>query len=272
MATLLQMLKVTHRAADSVLFDGIDLTIAEDDRLGLVGHNGSGKSTLLDLMHGSRVADSGEISRARGLRVGRVEQFLGPEISQLSLTDAVARQGHGIEVPRWQAQALLAELGFALSQLDASAGALSGGQQNRLMFARAVAVQPELLLLDEPTNHLDLATLRVFERFLNAYRGAFVLVSHDRAFLDAVTHSTAILRDARLYRFNSPYSAAAVDLERQDEAAERARAAEEQRIASLKASAKRLAEWARCTTTSPWRSGRRAWKSASNGSSRSVPS
>lgn len=237
------MLKVTHRAGDAVLFDGIDLTIAEGDRLGLIGHNGSGKSTLLDLMHGMRAPDDGEIMRARGTRIGRVEQFLPDDVAQRSLVEAIVRGNEAFDVPRWQAEALLGDLGFESHELDMPAGALSGGQQNRLMFARAVAGSPDLLLLDEPTNHLDLATLRVFEGFLTAFAGAFVLVSHDRAFLDAVTRASAILRDARLYRFDAPCSKAMEDLHLQDEAAERARAAEEQKIDSLKASAKRLATW-----------------------------
>ncbi len=243
MATLLQMLKVTHHAADAVLFDGIDLTIADGDRIGLVGHNGSGKSTLLDIACGDRAADIGEVTRARAARIGRVEQFLPTSVAELSLVDAVIQQKTDSLIPRWQAEALLGELGFHGAELETSAGVLSGGQQNRLMFARAVAREPDLLLLDEPTNHLDLATLQIFERYLGSYRGAFLLVSHDRAFLDAVTRSTAILRDARLYRFDLPYSQAADALAQHDEAAARARAAEDRKIGSLKMSAKRLATW-----------------------------
>ncbi len=243
MATLLQLLKVSHGVGDALLFDGIDLTIAVGDRLGLVGHNGSGKTTLLDLMHGDRVPDAGEITRSRGARVGRVEQFLADDVAGMSVCDAVARGVDGTSVPRWRAEALLTDIGFDASHFDTPAAALSGGEQNRLMFARAVVGEPDLLLLDEPTNHLDLATLRVFERFLLSFTGAFVLVSHDRTFLDAVTRSTAILRDARLYRFDAPYSRAMDELTDQDEAAQRARRAEEQKIDSLKASAKRLATW-----------------------------
>jgi ATPase subunit of ABC transporter with duplicated ATPase domains len=243
MATLLQMLKVTHRAADALLFDAIDLTIGDRDRIGLVGHNGSGKSTLLDLLYGARVPDGGEITRARAVRVGRVEQFLDPAVARLNLIEAVMHQDSEVDIARWRAEALLDELGFPAHVLRAPVGTLSGGQQNRLMFARAVAQEPDLLLLDEPTNHLDLATLRVFERFLGAYRGALVLVSHDRTFLNAVTLSTAVLRDARLYRFDTPYGSAIGELEHHDEAASRARAAEERRIEALRASARRLATW-----------------------------
>jgi ATPase subunit of ABC transporter with duplicated ATPase domains len=113
------------------------------------------------------------------------------------------------------------------------------------MFARAVVSEPDLLLLDEPTNHLDLATLRYFESYLRSYRGAFLIVSHDREFLDAVTLETIVLRDAGLHRFALPYSAAEVELDAADDAAQRARAAEERKIEALRVSAKRLATWGR---------------------------
>jgi heme-transporting ATPase len=243
MATLLQMLGVTHHAGDAVLFRDVDLTLDDGTRMGLVGHNGSGKSTLLDLLDGRREPDAGEVVRARSARIGRVEQFLPASIAQLRLVDAAMATDDGERVERWRAEATLHSLGFSEGELDIPAHALSGGQQNRLMFARAVMREPDLLLLDEPTNHLDLATLRVFETYLNGHRGAYLLVSHDRAFLDTVTTSTAFLRDGRLYRFAAPYSAAQAEFDAADDAARRARAAEERKIDALRVSAKRLATW-----------------------------
>ena len=101
------------------------------------------------------------------------------------------------------------------------------------------------MLLDEPTNHLDLATLILFEAMILQFKGACVLVSHDRAFLDAVTSSTVFLRDERLYRFSAPYTVARNELEAMDEADARTRATEERKIDALKVSAKRLATWAK---------------------------
>jgi ATP-binding cassette, subfamily F, member 3 len=246
MSTLLQARGVTHSVGDRLLFEDLAFTVSVGARVGLVGHNGCGKSTLLDFLGGVRVPDAGEIVVRRGLKVGRVEQFLTPASAQRRVVDAVLDGLPGSPTEqRWRAEALLGELGIEATAFALPAHELSGGQQNRLMFARAVIGEPDLLLLDEPTNHLDLATLRVFETFLQAYQGGFVLVSHDRAFLDAVIDTSWFLRDGGLWCFDLPFSAARTALADQDGAARRTRAAEERRIEALRASAKRLATWGR---------------------------
>ena len=243
MKVMLQARELSHAAGERTLFAGLDVAVHDGDRLALVGHNGSGKTTLLNLLSGDVTPDAGEVQRRRGLVISRVEQFLPPVLTRMPALEAVAARGRPGE--RWRAEVLLADFGFAASEHQLPVGALSGGQQNRLMFARALMSEPELLLLDEPTNHLDLATLLVFERILGAFAGAFVLVSHDRAFLDGVADQTLFLRDGRLHRFAMGYSAARLALAEMDEAAARARRAEEARIDSLRQSAERLAEWGR---------------------------
>jgi ATPase subunit of ABC transporter with duplicated ATPase domains len=242
--TLLSARGVTQHAGDRVLFDRLELTLEEGARVALVGHNGSGKTTLLSLLARERVPDAGEVTTRRGLVVGRVEQFLPAALEPRTALDAVldalpADRRH----ERWVAESRLASFGFAPDELDFVTGELSGGQQNRLMLARALVREPELLLLDEPTNHLDLATLEVFEEVLRAFPGSLVLVSHDRAFLDAVTTTTLFLRDGRLYRFDLPYSQARVALDEADAAARDRRRAEDRKIEDLRESAKRLALW-----------------------------
>ncbi len=241
MSLLLQAKTVSHHAGDRPLFDNLTLAISAGERIGLVGFNGSGKSTLLSILNGSLEPEAGEIVRKRDLRVALVEQFLPPRVSTLSLRAAVAEQVPAEEP--WRAEVLLSELGFPATQFELQVARLSGGQLNRLMFARALVGEPELLLLDEPTNHLDLATLLTFESRLGQFAGACVVVSHDRTFLDAVTTTTAILRDRRLYRFACSYSEAARALQAMDEANSKARAAQERKIDALRASAKRLATW-----------------------------
>ena len=237
MAILAELDNLNHRVADRDLFCDLTLTINEGDRIGLVGHNGSGKSTLLRVITGELSPDAGARRLRRGLRIRAVEQFLPAELAGETAVVAV-----GCE--RWQAEATLAELGFSEHALDLKVRDLSGGQQNRLMFARAVVSDPDLLILDEPTNHLDLATIVRFEDALTNFGNAFVLVSHDRSFLDAVTTQTMVLRDERIYRFTGGYSDAMQRLAEADEAAAKTRAAEERKIETLRASAKRMRMWA----------------------------
>ncbi len=241
MKPLLQARHLKISRGGEMLLDDVDFVVNDVDRIGLVGHNGSGKSTLLDALADVLEVDAGDIVRRRDLRLARVEQFLPEALSRATLLDAVAQQLPVAE--RWRAQTLLAELGFTADMLELETRDLSGGQQNRLMLARALVVEPELLLLDEPTNHLDLETLLVFESLLAGFRGALVLVSHDRTFLDRMTTATFVLRDQRGYRFAVPYSHAVQELAAMDEASAQARAAEDRQIAALKASAKRLSTW-----------------------------
>ena len=144
----------------------------------------------------------------------------------------------------FRAAVTLSRLGFSETQHELAVGDLSGGQLNRLMLARVLVGEPDVVLLDEPSNHMDLATLAMLEQYLaEEIPCAFLLVSHDRALLDAVTHRTLILRDERIYAFDLPYSAARQALTEMDIAAAAARADEEKKIAQLEASAKRLAIW-----------------------------
>lgn len=236
MGNLIQVNDLSYAVGGNRLFGDLSVAVGSKDRIGLVGHNGCGKSTLLAILAGRTEADRGQIQKLRGLRVMEVEQFLPDGLADIALVDAVGAE-------HWRAEALLTALGFAESSYAIPVGQLSGGQQNRLMFARAAVDEPDLLLLDEPTNHLDLATLVVFEKFLAQQKSAFVLVSHDRAFLDAVTDRTWVLRDGRIYNYALSYSRARTQLEEHDEASQHARSQEEKKIEALRASAARLNLW-----------------------------
>ena len=243
MSLLLQCHHVTHRTGTETLFRDISLTVNTSDRTGLVGHNGSGKSTLLGLLNGSTEADEGDFTRGRDLRVETVEQFIPDALLDFSLKEALTDKlpPDERETDIYRVELLLADLGFAEHEHQHRVKDLSGGQQNRLMFARAVLNEPSLILFDEPTNHLDLKTLLIFERVLTGMRNAFVIISHDRAFLDRVTTKTVFLRDQRLHSFDMPYSRARLALDEQDAAATSTREVEEKQINRVEASAKRLA-------------------------------
>lgn len=243
----MQCHRLSHSVGTKSLFQDLDLAINAGERVGLVGHNGSGKSTLLAILDQRLQADSGDISRNRDLQVESVEQFIGEDLTSLCLLDALVDKLPAGEKTTgvYRAEHLLDQLGFTDAEHDYLVGDLSGGQKNRLMFARALITEPTLILFDEPTNHLDLRTLLIFEKMLASLSAAFIIVSHDREFLDAVTSKTVFLRDERLYHFELPYSQARTALEEHDEAAAATRQQEEKTIKRLEASAKRIAAWSR---------------------------
>lgn len=241
---LLQCRGLTHSAGTKPLFSDLSFAINEGDKIGLVGHNGAGKSTLLSLLNGAE-ADSGEISHRQDLHLETVEQFLSPDLATDTLLTCLVKKlpADEQEFSTYKAEKLLDSLGFSPQEFSYPVGDLSGGQQNRLMFARAVINEPNLILFDEPTNHLDVKTLVFFEHYLQQMSAAFLIISHDRSFLDGVTKRTFVLRDERLYEFAMPYSRAKEALEAQDAAAVEKLKQEEKTIKQLSASAKRLATW-----------------------------
>jgi ATPase subunit of ABC transporter with duplicated ATPase domains len=244
--SLISLFDVSYQAGTKPLFTQLSVSIESADRIGLVGHNGCGKSTLLRLMAGELEPDDGRIQQQRGLVIGQVEQFLPAELAQSTLLDAVLamlpaeRQQH----ERYRVESMLIELGFTPEQWPLLMSNLSGGQKNLALLARAMLLEPELLLLDEPGNHMDSAAMWRLKRYLQKPETpGFIMISHDRDLLDAVTTRTLWLRDERIYSFAQPYSQAKQRLAEQDEAAAKARKAEEQKIDKLQRSAKRLAHW-----------------------------
>lgn len=242
---LLQCHKISHSAGTKPLFRELSLTINEGDKLGLVGHNGAGKSTLLSILSGSLAPDSGDISRGHQLQLEVVEQFLPEQLEAFQLLDCLLEKipKEDRDFSAYRAEKLLIDVGFQPAEFQYLVGDLSGGQQNRLMFARAVINEPNLILFDEPTNHLDMKTLVFFEHYLNDMSASFVIISHDRAFLDAVTQRTVFIRDETTYEFSSAYSAAKLALTEHDMAAAARLSQEEKTIKQLSESAKRLAHW-----------------------------
>jgi len=245
MSTLLTAQSLRVDTAFGTLFDALTFSLKSGDRIGLLGDNGCGKSTLLKILDGTDSPVSGTVSLAAHCLMARVEQHLPQTIASLTLLDAVLAQlpvgeRDGL---RWRAESLLNGMGFSEQDLTLGSATLSGGQHTRLLLARALISEPDLLLLDEPSNHLDLPTMLWLEQFLQGWSGSFVLVSHDRQLLDAVTNGSWILRDRTLHHFALPCTAARRALAERDESDALRRKAEQKEIDRVSASAKRLATW-----------------------------
>lgn len=178
------------------LFDDLSLSISSGDRIGLVGLNGSGKSTLLKVLIGMEKPDSGIISARRDLKIGYVPQTC--EFSEGSPKEILI---HAIEedLPLYEKERLaevqLSLMGFTGE--EPSAALLSGGWKKRLKVAEQLISNPQLLLLDEPTNHLDLEGILWLEKFLKKQAPTYLVISHDRYFLQHVTNK--IIEIDKLY-------------------------------------------------------------------------
>jgi ABC transport system ATP-binding/permease protein len=231
---------------EAPLFEGATLGIESDDRIGFVGRNGRGKSTFLRVLEGSLEPDSGAVARKRGLTVSCLEQRpdFGPgEILADFLYSGARPAARGAELERAYAS-LCTELG--LTDPEARMAEMSGGMVKKAAIARALAPKAELLLLDEPTNHLDIETIEWLEKRLLQYQGGFVLVTHDRWFLDEVCDSIMEIDRGKVYKYPGGYSDY---LERRIERGASLEKAESRRLANLKIELAWLMRGARARAT-----------------------
>ncbi len=183
-APLLQLSDISLTYGGNPVFDKLGLSVQQGDRVALVGRNGSGKSTLMKVMAGLVEADSGTCVVPPGIKVGYMEQE--PDLSAFETLGDFAASG--LDIGEEYKVAMVAEgLKFNPETLVASA---SGGERRRAALAKLLAEAPELMLLDEPTNHLDIEAIAWLEAELKSTRTAFVIISHDRAFLRALTRAT----------------------------------------------------------------------------------
>ena len=188
MAVLLSCQSLTKAYGARPLFRDISLGVDENERMGLIGPNGAGKSTLLRIFAGEEKPDEGTVSARRGLRTAYIAQedlFRAGATVESVLTDSLAGE-HLDEVEREvRLEVALNRVGFA--RRDQAVETLSGGWKKRLSLARALVREAELVLIDEPTNHLDLEGVFWLEGLLREASFAFILISHDRVFLENVT-------------------------------------------------------------------------------------
>lgn len=164
------------------LFDGLEFSILDGDKIALVGKNGAGKTTLMNIITGTRDLDEGERWQLEGTTIGYLQQEVKPKPGQ-SVRDFVKehiRADEELTVVDYRIDAVIHPLDL---DPDWRMDTLSGGQLRRAALARALIEDPDILLLDEPTNHLDLDIIEWLENYLKGFRGAVVCVSHDRAFL-----------------------------------------------------------------------------------------
>jgi ATP-binding cassette subfamily F protein uup len=176
------------------LFRGIDIFVGARDRLALIGRNGAGKTTLLKCLAGTIDADEGRRTIQPGTKVVLLEQ--DPAVARFETLRDYALSAPDAP-PEHVVDAVADQLGI---NLDHPAATASGGERRRAAIARAVAQEPDVLLLDEPTNHLDVAAIEWLEDWLSRFSGAFVAISHDRAFLKRLTRSSLWLERGTMRR------------------------------------------------------------------------
>ncbi|MBP2673292.1 MAG: transporter-related protein [Deltaproteobacteria bacterium] len=182
-----------------VLFEGASFLVGPGERVGLVGRNGHGKTTLFRILLKEESPDGGTITVPAGYRIGHLAQrleFHHPTVLA-EAASALPRPEEGTD-ETYRAKTILAGLGFGDADLSRPPGELSGGFQVRLNLARVLVSAPDLLLLDEPTNYLDIVSIRWLRRFLCAWKGEMILITHDRGFMDGVTTHTMAIHRCRI--------------------------------------------------------------------------
>ncbi|MCG3087109.1 ribosomal protection-like ABC-F family protein [Sporosarcina cyprini] len=274
--------KVSKMLGGTNIFEDLSLDIKTSDRLGIVGRNGSGKTTLFKLIAGVEAVDSGAIHFKKGTKVGYLSQIpvleepmtgyevlrsafgelLEIEESLKALETKMSSEGADLERLLQQygqlQEEFLSRNGYAMeseiekvinglqlrSFIHQDFAVMSGGEQTKMMLGKLLLSQPDLLLLDEPTNHLDLFAVEWLEGYLTEYGGTVVIVSHDRAFLDATVSKIADLEDGELQLYHGNYSSFVQQKEelllRQFQEYEE----QQKKIRKMKEAIKRLKQWA----------------------------
>jgi ATP-binding cassette, subfamily F, member 3 len=224
---ILELADVSVGYGKRALVNHVDLFLRRGDRVGCVGPNGCGKTTLLKVILGEMPPLEGKVRRGTSLEIGYYSQVRDePDTSNTVIEE------FGQVVPGatpGELRHLLARFLFVEEDVYKPVAALSGGEQSRLALARLIMAQPTFLVLDEPTNHLDIDSTGALEQALGLYTGTILVVSHDRAFLDAIVRKVLIIEDGRARLYQGNYSAYRASLDEAAEAQARAAAEGEER-------------------------------------------
>ncbi len=203
---LLTAQNITKVYMERRVLDNVSFFLGEGDKVGIIGINGTGKSTLLRILAGAEEPDSGQMIRTNGIRVSYLPQIPAFDDSGTILSQVLAHLPKDLaDSKEYEAKATLARLG--LPDYDRDIGSLSGGERRRAGIAAALIAPSDVLLLDEPTNHIDHETAQMLENLLMSYRGAIVMVTHDRYFLDKICNKIVEVDRGQLYPCDGNYSA-----------------------------------------------------------------
>ena len=203
---LLTLENVSKSFTERMLFDHISLGINEGDKIGVIGINGTGKSTLLKIISGLEDTDEGMRTCQSKLRIAYLPQTPVFDDTKSILANVCEGQTAKESYRNITGEARSMLLKFGINDPDGSASTLSGGQKKRAALVRTLLTESDLLILDEPTNHLDSDMTEWLEDFLNKWKGAFIMITHDRYFLDRVTNKIVELDKGKLYSYQTNYS------------------------------------------------------------------
>lgn len=242
---ILSLENITHSYTERKLFDEASFYLHEGEKVGIIGINGTGKSTLLKIMAGLEIPDEGQVIKAANMMIHYLPQnpIFNEEDTVLESVQNMIHH-HANEDELVKAKAMMTRLG--ITDFEQKTSELSGGQRKRLALVSVLITPCDILILDEPTNHLDSEMAEWLENQLRGFRGALVMVTHDRYFLDSVTNRIIELDKGKIYSYNEKYSGF---LERKAEREASAKASERKRQSILRKEIEWMQRGARARST-----------------------